>query len=183
MAGTALTLLGVGLSAAQGIGSLYGASKQAEAARAEAAFNAKQSEMNARLSEMQAEDAISRGDKEASNYKQKISQTIGSQRAAAAAQGIDVDSGSAMEIQEDTQRLGEKDVMTIKNNAWREAWGLKVEAQNHRANAVMGRAAGENRARMTLLTGGLQAAGYGMQAAKGGYEFGRSAYSAIKGGK
>lgn len=155
----------VGVSALSAGTSLYSASQQAEAGKKESEFNAAQMDMNARLAARQGEDAIGRGDKEAATYRDKVNQTVGSQRAALAAQGIDVNSGSAAEVQLDTKAMGEKDAMTIKNNAWREAWGYKVEAQNNRGSASMTRQAGENRYNNTLLTGGLQALNSGISGA------------------
>lgn len=156
MAALSAALLGATALSA-GVG-LYSSYQQAEAGKKEAEFSAGQSDLNARLARIQADDAIDRGDKEAKSLKGKVGQVVGSQRAGIAAQGIDVDTGSAVQVQDDTKMIGERDMLTIKNNAWREAWGFKVEAQNHSGTAAMTRAAGENRYKNTLLTGGLQAA-------------------------
>lgn len=143
--------------------SAYAAYSQAEAGKKESEFNAAQAMRNARLANVQADDAIERGDKEAKVLKGKVEQVVGSQRAGFAAQGLDVDSGSTAQVQADTKDMGARDMLTIKNNAWREAWGYKVEAQNHAGNAAMEKAAGENRYKNTLLTGGLQALDAGVK--------------------
>ena len=54
--------------------------------------------------------------------------------------------------------------MTIENNAWREAWGYKVQAVSGQGQAAQTRLAANNVMDNTLLTGGLQAANYGAQA-------------------
>lgn len=87
-------------------------------------------EMNAKIAEFQAEDAIRRGDEEANKLLTNVQKLIGSQRTATAAQGIEVDSGSALDIQLDTAALGAVDAQTIKTNAYQEAFGFKAEAYN-----------------------------------------------------
>lgn len=127
-------------------------------------------DQNRQFAELMSEDAIRRGDRAALEHRKKIRQLIGSQRAALAAQGIDVNSGSAMDTQMDTATLGAYDVETIKNNAWREAWGLKTQASQYATQAAMagisgGLAgfAGQQAQQATYLTGGLSALNSGLK--------------------
>lgn len=127
-------------------------------------------DQNRQFSELMAEDAIRRGDRAALQHRKKVRQLIGSQRAALAAQGIDVNAGSAMDVQLDTASLGAQDAETIKNNAWREAWGLRSQASGYGAQAAMagisgGLAgfAGAQAQSSTFLTGGLNALNSGIQ--------------------
>lgn len=156
IATSTLALLGGGLSAAatlgQGIIGGIAGQQQGE-------YQQKQYEANARIAETQAEDATSRGDAAASAYDKKAKQIVGAQRAAYAGGGVDVNSGSAALIQDETQSIATRDMATIKNNAWREAWGYKVQASNMVAQGGMARAAGDLTFGTSLLTGGLQAAG------------------------
>lgn len=114
-----------------------------------------QFEFNKQIAEMQSKDAIRRGDSEARKVRKAGKQIIGSQRAALAAQGIEIDSGSALDIQGDTAYLSEMDALTIKNNAAREAWGYKMDALQSGYQGQMAQYAAQNKARSTLLTGGL----------------------------
>lgn len=155
----------IGSSIVQGIASLFGASAEADAQRQQAEYNANVSEFNAKLSEMQTEDAYKRGDRDAQKLKSQAKTFKGTQRAKLAAQGIEVDSGSAAEIQEQTEVLSAQDAMTIKNNAAREAFGYKVQTMQYRQAAKYGMQAGENAARATMLGGGLRAVGSFGQAA------------------
>ena len=132
----------------------------AGAAKREAGATAALDEQNAQYAEQQAEDAIIRGDKEVGKQKATERQTIGSQRAAAAASGVDVGYGSALELQLDAKGLGAMDRAEIKNNAMLEAWGYKQEASNYRSQGKLALMAGRNRAKAenmasysTLLTG------------------------------
>ncbi len=58
------------------------------------------------------------------------------------------------------------DALTVKNNAWREAWGYKAQARSYRTQGALSRLASRNEANSTLLTGGLQAVNAGV----GGYD-------------
>lgn len=114
-------------------------------------------ETNRRLAEMRAEDAMRRGHEAEAVSRGRTKKLIGRQRAVLAAQGIRVDEGSAMDIQQETADIGELDALSIRTNALREAFGATTEA---RTASMQGRFAGmEARGRMagSLLTGGMQA--------------------------
>lgn len=177
-----LSLIGSGISAANGI-------SQGKAAREQGAFTAAQMEKNAKFAEAQAEDALKRGEKDVQAVYRKGKQVAGAQRAAFAAQGIEVDTGSAAGIQADTAAITSEDALTAKNNAWREAWGYRVQAEDMRMQGAMAKKAGETAARNSLITGGLNALDYGVKAyghmsggggKKGG---GKSAPRVSRGGK
>jgi hypothetical protein len=112
---------------------------------------------NAGISRMQSEDAKLRGETSAMQRGSSARSMVGSQRAALGAQGIDVSSGSALDVQVDTGKIAEMDIVTIRNNAAREAWGFDVQAQDYENRAGMASASASNRSRTTLLTGGLNA--------------------------
>jgi len=125
-------------------------------------------EMNAQIADLQAEDARSRGHLDAQRYRQQVRTLLGEQRAAIGASGIDVGTGTAVDVQVDTEMLGELDARTILLNADREAWGYDVEATDLRARAEILRQEGANAAEIgranarasyisgagTLLSGG-----------------------------
>jgi hypothetical protein len=111
------------------------AKKQGEAAQRAAESAAALDEYNAAVADLQAKDAIARGDEEASRYAAEVRGVIGEQVAAFAAGGVDVHFGSAVEVQEDARMLGQMDVDTIENNSAREAWGYEVQAFNDRQAA------------------------------------------------
>lgn len=132
---------------------------QSRAQKAEGAYQSQIYEANARLADLQAEDAISRGDAEAKKHNTQVKKLIGSQRAAFAAQGIDINSGSPLDVQADTAALGAEDEQTIKNNAWREAWGYKVQASDYRNSGAFSLLSSKNAAKNTVLTAGMNIAG------------------------
>jgi hypothetical protein len=164
---------------------------QGDAAMTHANFQKQQFEFNARLSEYQAEDAVRKGETQTQEHGTRTKQLIGKQRASLAAQGIDIESGSALDVQEDTAVQSAVDIMTIRNNAWREAWGFKVQADDYKSKGRLAEYAGrfsklqsemdasaanftswlyQKQAQQTLLIGGLQALNSG----------GDATYTAIK---
>lgn len=167
MGGTDNNLMGLSFGA-EGILGLSNAFSQSRSQSSQAEYEKQAFETNVKLSEIQADDAIRKGDREASQYKKKVKGTIGAQRAAYAAQGIDVGTGSASEIQEDTAAVGAENELMIKNNAWREAFGYRVQANEYATKAKFTKLAGDAASRSTLVTGGLNALSYGMKA---GYAF------------
>lgn len=130
---------------------------------------------NARVSEMQAQDALQRGDKAVTQVKRQVRQTVGAQRAALAAQGVDVNEGSAVDLQAETAGFGALDALTIKNNAYREAWGYKTQALQSSLRGELALSSSRVQANNTILTGGLNALSYGLKA--GAY------FSAMGGGR
>jgi hypothetical protein len=87
---------------------------------------------NAGIADWQAQDALARGRINEKRSRQQTEQTIGTQRVALASQGVDVNRGSALDVQADAAYLGELDAITIRNNAQKEAWGYKTQAANYR---------------------------------------------------
>ena len=131
---------------------------QSSAIRAQSRYENSIAQANARMAAFQAEDAERRGRVEASRLLRQTKGLIGKQRAAFAGQGIELDSGSALDIQEETAALGAADALTIRNNAWREAFGYRAQGSQYLAQARLGRRVASSQARNTLLMGGLSAA-------------------------
>lgn len=90
---------------------------------------------NAKVAEYNAQDALERGSKLEKQHRLKMSKLQGKQRSVLAAQGIELESGSALDLLDDTAYYGELDALTIRNNAKRDAWKYKVNAQNQAAQS------------------------------------------------
>lgn len=143
------------------------ANASASAIQEEGAYQKRMLEENANLAELQGRDAIERGDKEARRINAQGRRIGSAQRAAYSSQGVDVNSGVAAEMVSDTVAAADFDALTVKTNAWREAWGLKEQATDYRERGRLVERAAKNKAGATLLTGGLSAvAGLG----KGAYD-------------
>ena len=143
----------IAMAGAQTGASIY----QAQGIKAQGRMEEEQNNFNAKMSELQAKDALERGKKDVSRVRRGARQVAGSQRAGLAAQGILVDSGSAADILSDTKRLSEEDIATTKNNAWRESFGYRTQAANYRIAGKMARWGANNQAMNTMISGGLGA--------------------------
>lgn len=126
-------------------------------------------EQNARIAEMQAVDAIDRGTVEEGRHRLDVRALIGEQRTSMGAQGIEINDAdeSAGQVQLSARAQGEYDALLIRNNAAREAWGYRVQAQDSMQQGRLAEISSKNRARDTIL-GGFIGAGSMMVSGAGG---------------
>jgi hypothetical protein len=143
--------------------SLYQGYQNAENMKLAAEYQRQMAGINAAFASMKADDAVRRGESAEQAYRGQVKKVIGSQRAAAAANGVDVNSGSAADAQVETAVIGEQEALKIRANAWKEAWGYKFEAQTASMNGQFAAMSSENEARNSLLTGGMHALDYGVK--------------------
>lgn len=139
----------------------YGAIQQGRGEKAAA-------ELQASFLEAQARDALDRGVFEAATRRRATRRLLGGQRAAMAAQGLDLSFGSASDIQGETETIGALDALMIKTNAAREAWGLQSQAAMTRYEGKLKLRASKWQAFNTLLAGGADAAKTAALAGAGG---------------
>lgn len=158
-------------SAAMMVASILGVGGDALAASTTAGAQAAQgksaqeaAEFNARMLEARATDAIERGEFQAARVRVASKGAVSGQRASYAAQGVQVDTGSAADVSADTIDQAEQDIHQTKINAWRESWGLKTQAEGERQQGAYARMAGEQGAANTMLVGGLRVLGGGVRA-------------------
>ncbi len=99
--------------------------------------------INARMAEDQARDSISLGREEAGQFYQQAGQVKGDQIAAMAANGIDIGSGTALTIQQDTEQGVQDDAHRLYRNIHERTKGHLVEAWNYREAAKAAKVAGK----------------------------------------
>lgn len=160
MAATGLAIASMGLTAFSTINQYQGQRRQARSLQAQGRGAQELANAEAGFLDAQAGDAIERGQQEEQRHRSAVSKLKGSQRARLAAQGIDINSGSAADLQMETEILGEIDARTIRSNARREAWGFTTQADLVRrggSNMAAGyrneAASVRNQSFGTLLTG------------------------------
>jgi len=153
----------------QAIGILGDVYSQTVLTRARGRFQQQQLDFSRRMAELQARDVEVRGRRAIEEYQRAVSRTVGSQRAAMAAQGVDVSTGSALDIQEETRALGAEDLAQIRANIFREAWGLRAEAAGLATSASIVRSDTRAAGRESVVAGGIQLARAGTQWAVGRY--------------
>lgn len=151
LAGAGIGLVGLGTAV-----NMYGSYEAGVA-------NKRINDYNASVADMQATDAIARGEENAAEAGTKASELVGSQRAAYAAQGIDVNTGSAVDVQDATQQIADRDLKTIRLNAMREAWGYKAQAAGLRLAGKYAYQAGITGAVGSGLSGAGQVTGMAAQ--------------------
>lgn len=86
---------------------------------------------NAAMEVESAHDSYLAGVGERRDYWRKVSQTKGQQIAAMAANGIDVDMGSAARLQDDTQMLANDDASNLYRNIEQRTKGHHINASNY----------------------------------------------------
>ncbi|MBM7406923.1 MULTISPECIES: virion core protein, T7 gp14 family [Sphingomonas] len=104
-------------------------------------YQAKVATRNADLESAAGRDAVERGKIESQNYQRQASQMQGAQRAALAANGIDINFGSAAGVRADTAMMQAEDAQTIRENSMREVRGIEINAANYRAQVQASRQA------------------------------------------
>jgi len=118
---------------------------------------------NAKLEDYKADVANRIGAVQEENHRAKVRQMVGTQRATLAANGVDITSGTAAELMDQTVAFGETDAQTIRYNAAREAWGFGVNADNYRTQSAVTKAKTHNEVTGTYIStaGSLLTQGYG----------------------
>lgn len=123
------------IAAAGLVFSVIGSMDAASAAKDTANYNAQVEANNKITSDRQSENAIRRGELDETRHRISVNQTKGAQRSALAAQGLDLQDGSALDTVLDTAEFGELDALIIRNNAENEAYGYTVQGNNSQNSA------------------------------------------------
>ncbi len=136
---------------------LVGSMMQAKGQTQNADFQSGMMKQNATFKNQTADETVIAGNTSADWQRVRTGQAIGTQRSVQAANGIDVNSGSSAQLQDDTAMIGELDALTIQNNAAREAYGYRIQAKQDMLNAGQTVQNGKTAAMGSIL-GGLGSA-------------------------
>ncbi len=131
-------------------GGLYGGVSAFKASQ----YQAKVLENNAKTQDTNRSNALIAGNERESRIRMQVARTIASQRAAYAANGVDVDVGSPVDIANSSRLEGEADVAVAHYQALQEAYGFSQEAWSDRANAKLAKAEGRNKLIGSFLDAG-----------------------------
>lgn len=134
-ASAALALQSAG-AASSAIGAWGAASSQKNSLN----FQADIADINARMSESQAQATLLTGQKQAQQSMLQTAQLKSTQRAGMAANGLDLGVGSAANVLNSTEVMGQIDKNQIEANATRAAWGYRTQSTNYANEALMDRA-------------------------------------------
>lgn len=110
-------------------------------------------EENKRLALQAAADAVIRGSQEAARTRMAATQMMGRQKVAFGASGVDATVGTAAQVQAGTRMMSELDALTLENNAVREAWGYRSQAEHFGRQAKLDELRYQNQQLGTALGG------------------------------
>ena len=131
--------LSLGLQAAGAVSGAIGGFYSAKMTKNQLAFEAAMADINARVAELGAQQELLNGQKAVGALTLQAGQLKSRQRAAMAANMIDLGEGSAAEVQASTEIMKEIDKNTLEANAVRSAWGLRTQGANYQNEAIVGR--------------------------------------------
>ena len=159
---TSLTIAGVTISAAaanaaiaaMAVGTVTGiatgvvggvsAYQQGKAQQAQYNYQAKVNEENAKIAQENANVQRQQGIEEARLQRIKAASTIGAQKTAMAANGVDVTQGTAVDVISDTAAMGELDALQTQYNYEMKARGYEAQAGNFQNQANLDVISGKN---------------------------------------
>lgn len=131
------SLAGSGISA-------MGAASSADANAAAYTYKSQVAANNALIAEANAKAALSAGGSQAQTNDLKTRNVVGTQLVTQAANGLDVGSGTNVNLRQSTLDLGHLDTATIIYNAGRKAAGYKAQASNFTAESQLDKMSAAN---------------------------------------
>ncbi|MFM7010258.1 MAG: hypothetical protein ACKO0Z_13155 [Betaproteobacteria bacterium] len=142
---------------ASSVGSYFSAQSQ----KSNLKFQADMAEISARMSEQSAQSALNQGQRQAGAISMRAGQIKSGQRAALAANGVDLGTGNAAELQASTDIMKQIDMSTAEANGIRAAFGYRAQSVNYQNEAMLKRSTAESvspfGAMATSLLGGATA--------------------------
>lgn len=108
---------------------------------------------NARVSENAAQESRNKATEAENAQRLKTARLLSKQKAQFGAAGIDLSSGSALQLQEDTVTLGEADALRIRRSGDSQFSGLVEESELETAKGEMAESQGDLNVAGTLLSG------------------------------
>src|SRR5205823_6287127 len=126
-----------------GIGAI-GTGQKADAESASYNSKAQVAANNAKIAKMNADQATFAGGVAAESNDLKTKNLVATQLVTQAASGLDVGSGTAVNLRESAASLGHLDTLTILNNASKNAQGFKAQGMNFQAESGLYKASAEN---------------------------------------
>lgn len=137
-----------------------GIEAQAQATKTASDYAAKVAENNAIAAKQNADRAIQAGQQKAQTASLKNAQNVARVTAAMAANGVNTNTGSSVDVQEGQRKTGVLDAETVLNNAQLEAYGYRTQQSNYESEAKLDRFRGDS----ALVGAGIASEGVGTAA-------------------
>lgn len=141
-----LAAASIGSQAAGGIFQAVGASKQGQAQQQMYDYQASVAQLRANIDTQNAEYATQQGEQQAQQYGMQAGQRQGAIVAAQGASGLNVNAGSAKQVQTSQATVTALDLDTIRSNAAKTAYNFNTQAVYDKAQANVDVMAGNNAA-------------------------------------
>lgn len=141
------------LALAGAVTSAAGTGLAALSANAQSHYRAKIAERNAAMDREAAQQSILNTREEALAHYRKVAALKGVQRAAAAANGVGLDFGTAADVLGDTEALSREDINRIYKQGQQRTRGFEIDASNNMGEASASRQAGTG----ALISGAFNA--------------------------
>jgi hypothetical protein len=156
--------IGVGVASGVAGGVVGGVSsyQQGKAQQAQYNYQAKVNEENAKIAQENANVQRQQGIEEARLQRIKAASTIGAQKTAMAANGVDITQGTAVDVISDTAAMGELDALQTQYNYEMKARGYEAQAGNFQNQANLDVISGKNAysaGKMNAINSGIQGLG------------------------
>jgi len=124
--------------------------------RAEGKYRRGTSEYNARVAENEAQETRRAGTEAENIQRRKTAELLAKQRAQLGAAGVELGTGSALQLQEETVTLGEADALRIRSNFEARAESLETGAELTRGQGEFSKSIAGKKAVGTILSGTSQ---------------------------
>lgn len=138
---------------------VVGTVAQGYAAKQQGEYENDVAKYNARQMENEATRTRNKGVEEENKLRERTAQLSSKQRTQLAAAGVNLDVGSAFDIQEDTRILGEADALRVRSNFQDQAQSIDDQASITRSQGKAAKKAGRNSFYTSLLSASGQVAG------------------------
>lgn len=116
-------------------------------------FQEKTADYNARVAQNEAVKTREKGVEEENIQRRKTAELLSKQKAQLGAAGVELGSGSALQLQEQTETLGEVDALRIRSNFEDRALSLETGAELTEQQGEFAKTAAQTKSFGTLLSG------------------------------
>lgn len=156
-----------------------GAIAQGQAAKSSANYNAALAENNAKIASQNATWAAQSGEQKVAQRQSKTRAEAAAIATNQAASGIDIGSGSALDVKTSAAQLGELNAINIRSDAARQAYGFQTEQASDLAQASLDRAQGKNAENAGLIGGATSFLGGASEASLYGNVLSKNALGSV----
>lgn len=154
-----MSYAGMAIGGALGVANYLNTEAQADQLKQEAKWQANQLRFNAQMSDLQSDQVLKYAEFDVQDMETQVRSIIGEQKVSAASQGIEVESEVVQNLRKETMRAGVKEAQTIRSNAWKESFGLKLESMSMRQEAKFSQMSASARAKQMKNQAILQGVG------------------------